>query len=391
MTLPTSAVRKGRAPNAQASPVSAAITTGLRLTVTAGILFAQPVLAAQPPSTQPASTQPAPTGPAPTQPPVEQPRPTGYFVGDRVTQRILLERDGRVLRPAALPRAGRVSTWFERHRATIETDTASRHWLVVEYQILNAPPKLTIVTLPEWVLPIEAAGLGHDTPQALRATVQASTDQVRHDATQSRSGADQVRRDAAQTPHHSAGPDSALKIPAASISIAPLSLPGSPAQVGTADLRPDHLPRVIATAPLRRAMLLSAGALVLTLSGWLGWLIWRNRRAAATQPFAHALREMRTLDDHEPRAWQTLHRAFDSAAGRVIHTATLPALFERAPELIPARARIEQFYVQSSLLFFGAPSLAEGAPQMAGSTTIDRILPRALCLELRRIEKRHER
>ena len=288
------------------------MTNGLRITVTAAVLFAPPVLSAQPADT----------------PVVEQPRSTGYFVGDLVIQRVLLDRDDRVLRPAALPPAGRVNTWFERRRTTIETDSALRHWLVAEYQILNAPPKLTTVTLPAWVL--------------------------------------------------RAGVDSAVKIPPASISIAPLSLPGSPAQVGTADLRPDRLPPVIATGPLRRATGLSAGALALTLSAWFGWLVWRNRRALATQPFAHAWREMRTLDDRDLGAWQALHRAFDRAAGRVIHTATLPALFERAPELIPARARIEEFYAQSSLLFFG-------------SKTMDTSLPRALCLELRRIERRHER
>ena len=313
---------------------------------------------ADPAMTAPAGASTPPQArPATTTAVVEQPRSTGYFVGDLVTQRVLLGRDARAFRPAALPSPGRVSTWFERHRATIETDSASRRWLVVEYQILNAPSKLTTVALPGWVLPIEAAG---------------------------------QRRDAARAASDSAGAASALKIPPASIAIAPLSLPGTPAQVGTADLRPDRLPPTIPTAPLRRAIALSGGALFVTLSGWLVWVIWRNRRAAATQPFAHAWREMRALDDREPLTWQTLHRAFDRAAGRVIHPATLPALFERAPELIPARAQIEQFYAQSSLLFFGSPSLADGAPRIAGSTAINAGLPRALCLELRRIEKRHE-
>jgi mxaA protein len=324
MKKPTSVILEGRSLKAHAIHASAIVISGLRMTVAAAVLFAHPVL-----SVQPAII-----------PVVEQPRSTGYFVGDLVTQRILLDRDGRFLRPVALPRAGRVSTWFERRRTTIETDSALRHWLVAEYQILNAPPKLTTVTLPAWVL--------------------------------------------------RTGIDSALKIPPASINIAPLSLPGSPAQVGTADLRPDRLPPVIPTAPLRRAIAFSGGALVLTLSGWLAWLIWRNRRAAARQPFAHAWREMRALDDREPRMWQTLHRAFDRAAGRVIHPATVPALFERAPELIPVRAQIEQFYAQSTLLFFSAPSLADGASPIAGSTTINASLPRALCLELRRIERRHE-
>jgi mxaA protein len=89
---------------------------------------------------------------------------------------------------------------------------------------------------------------------------------------------------------------------------------------------------------------------------------------------------MRALDDQEPRAWQILHRAFDRTAGRVIQRATLPTLFEHAPQLAPARAQIEEFFTQSNLLFFGSPSITE-----ANS------LPRALCAELRRIERRHER
>jgi mxaA protein len=96
------------------------------------------------------------------------------------------------------------------------------------------------------------------------------------------------------------------------------------------------------------------------------------------QPFARALREMRALDDREPRAWQALHRAFDRTAGRAIQSATLPVLFERAPQLAPARAQIENFFAQSNSLFFGSAA-TNGVPI------------RALCAELRRIERHHER
>lgn len=265
---------------------------------------------------------------------VQQPRLTGYFVGDLLTQRVLLQRGGETLTPATLPPTGRVSSWFERHRVTLATDEALHHWLVIEYQILNAPPKLTSVTLPAWQLAVAS------TPGASPLT---------------------------------------LRIPSASINVAPLSLPGSPEQVGTRDLRPDRLPAVIPTAPIRGNIALSASALVLTLIAWMGWLVWRNRRAVATQPFARALREMRTLDDHEPGAWQALHRAFDRTAGRVIQSATLPVLFERAPQLAPARAQIETFFAQSTLIFFGS------------ATTSNTSLPRTLCAELLRIERRHER
>jgi len=266
---------------------------------------------------------------------VQQPRLTGYFVGDLLTQRVLLQRDGQPFTPAALPANGRVSAWFERRGTTLATDAAQHRWLVVEYQILNAPPKLTDVTLPA---------------SQLAATSGAS------------------------------GSPATLRIPSVLINIAPLSPPGSPEQVGTRDLRPDHVSPVIPIAPMRRALALSSSALALTLLVWIAWVVWRNRRAVATQPFARALREMKTLDDREPRAWQALHRAFDRTAGRVIQSTTLPALFAKAPHLTPARPQIESFFQQSSLMFFG------GAPAPGPATS----LPHALCSELRRIERRHE-
>ncbi len=279
---------------------------------------------------------------------VEQPRLTGYFVGDLLTQRVLLQSAGSDLNPIALPTPGRVSAWFERRNVTMGTDSSSRRWLTVEYQILNAPQKLTTVTLPAWTLTINAPA-----------------------------GANTL----------------ALQIPSTHVSVAPLSLPGSPTQVGIADLRPNRLAPSSPLTPIRHGIVLSAGALVLTLGAWLAWLIWRNRRAAATQPFAHALRELRLLNDCDPRAWQALHRAFDRTAGRVIQTATLPDLFKRAPQLLPVRQQIEQFFTHSSLLFFAMPvhaseRRAHPAPALEPGAIV---VPRALCEELRRIERRYER
>src|SRR3569833_2510428 len=122
-------------------------------------------------------------------------------------QRVLLERAGQPVSPVSLPSPGRVSAWFERCAACIQTDASSHRWLVIEYQILNAPPKLITEKLPAWSLPIKPGG---------------------------------------QTGGADAGGPAALGVPAASINVAPLSPPGSPAQVGTADLRPDRLPPLIA-------------------------------------------------------------------------------------------------------------------------------------------------
>jgi hypothetical protein len=62
-------------------------------------------------------------------------------------------------------------------------------------------------------------------------------------------------------------------------------------------------------------------------------------------------------------------------------------LFERAPQLAPARAQIETFFKRSSLMFFG--NATTNSSSMGSASTAS--LPRTLCAELLRIERRHER
>ena len=52
---------------------------------------------------------------------VQQPRTFGYFLGDVVTQRVLLELDGKRFEPEALPRVERVGVWFERRPSPPQT------------------------------------------------------------------------------------------------------------------------------------------------------------------------------------------------------------------------------------------------------------------------------
>ncbi|HEY1290582.1 MAG TPA: calcium incorporation protein MxaA [Burkholderiales bacterium] len=255
---------------------------------------------------------------------VEQPRPFGYVVGDVMTQRVLLAIDGHELAPAALPKAERVNVWLERRPARIESLPGGHRWLALDYQVINAPQSLTTVNLPAFEL-------------------------------------------------RSASDGATLTIAAWPISVNALTSDGS------TELRPDRPAPAIATAPIRRQIAVWSSAFLLVLAAWLGWLAWRNWRAAAARPFAHALHEMRYLDGTAPEAWRALHRAFDQTAGRVVQTATLPALFEGVPQLRSLRPEIERFFTQSSELFFG------------GGLPADRMSARALCAQLRRIERRIER
>ena len=264
------------------------------------------------------------TGAYPATAVVEQPRPFGYVVGDVMTQRVLLEIGGHELAPAELPKAERVNVWLERRPARIESLPDGHRWLALDYQVINAPQSLTTVNLPAFEL--------------------------------------------------QGAPDGAtLRIAAWAISVNALTSGGS------IELRPDRPAPAIATAPIRRQIAIWSSAFLLVLAAWLGWLAWRNWRAVAARPFAHALHEMRHLDGTAPEAWRALHRAFDQTAGRVVQAATLPALFERVPQLQSLRPEIEQFFAQSKELFFG------------GGVPADRISARALCAQLRRIEKRIER
>jgi len=250
---------------------------------------------------------------------VEQPRSYGYVVGDVATQRVLLEERT----PDPLPAAGPLGNWVERRASRIERDAHGRRWLAVDYQIMNAPQALTLVTLPAWKL------------------------------------AD-------------------LAIPEWQISVAPLTPEQPFAKGGMGGLRPDRAAPTIDVAPMRRWMMIWLSAALVLLLWWAGWWGWRNWQATSRQPFAKALREIRGVDEDSPQAWLALHRAFDATAGRVVQTETLPLLFERVPRFAPQRSAIEKFYEQSSARFFDP------------GATAARVSARALCTELRRIEKRHE-
>jgi mxaA protein len=256
-------------------------------------------------------------------PVVEQPRPFGYTVGDIATQRVQLP-DG--FAPSPLPEAARASAWLERRPARLERGPDGRRWLLVDYQVVNAPRALTTVTVPGW----QIAG-------------------------------------AAGVP--------ALRIPAAAISVGPLTAPAGTDQA--LPLRPDRPAPTIATGEMRRQLWLWVTTLAVTLAAWLAYAGWNAWRASKTLPFARALRELRGRAAGPMAAHVALHQAFDRTAGQVVHASRLAALFERAPHLRPLQPRIERFYAQSAALFFG------------GSVAADAESPLALCRQLRRLERRH--
>jgi mxaA protein len=299
----------------------------------------------------PATAAPAPTAPTATPAPpaepssgatssavVQQPRPFGYVLGDTLTQRVLLRSVGQEFEPVAFPPAERAGLWFARRSSKIERAEDGRRWLVIDYQLVNAPQTLMTVNLPAVTLKSKAG--------------------------------------------------STLAVPEWPISVAPLTPRAAFAKGGLQDLRLDHAAPTLPTLKLQWQLEIWLSAFALTVVSWFGWWLVRSLSAAANQPFASALREIcRAGDDSAATAWLALHRAFDRTAGRALQTTTLPVLFKRAPHFEPQRTAIERFYAESNVRFFGvAPGGVNASPSVSPLVSL-----RALATTLRRIEKQHER
>ncbi|HEX4597728.1 MAG TPA: calcium incorporation protein MxaA [Burkholderiaceae bacterium] len=260
---------------------------------------------------------------------VRQPRAFGYTVGDLLVQRVLLQAQGRDVLPIGLPAREPLGVWFDRHATWIEADAQGRHWLAVQYQLINSPQTLMQVALPAWPMKVDS-------------------------------------------------PPGVLTVAAWPVSIAPLTPRIAFGDGDLTPLRSDRAAPLMPREPILRSIRVSALALLIVLASWAAWWLWRNHRDAENLPFAGALRDLRGLDEGSPDAWPLLHRAFDRVCGRIVtQTATLPALFARAPYLAPLRIDIERFYAQSSARFFG---------DEAAEATFS---PLALCAQLRQLEKRH--
>jgi mxaA protein len=263
---------------------------------------------------------------------VEQPRAFGHVIGDVLTQRILLTEASNV----AMPSTGRVGVWFERRNPRIEHDADGRSWLAIDYQITNAPQTLSMIMLPSLTLSVSGG--------------------------------------------------SALQVPEWPVSVSPLT---SQTAFSTGDLqalRPDRQAPVAATAPLRRQMTWALGFLAFTLLTWFGWWHWRNRRDAASLPFARAWNEMQRTkpagEDGSAHGWLCLHRAFNETAGQVVHGGTLTLLFAKAPYLQSFEPQLERFYQHSGERFFASREAPSSGAQFS---VLD------LCRSLYRAERRQQR
>jgi mxaA protein len=244
---------------------------------------------------------------------VQQPRAYGRVLGDVLTQRVLLEDAAGRTEFAVPPPAARVNAWFERMPSHAERDAEGRHWLRIDYQIINAPRGLELGSLPSFTLALKSGNT--------------------------------------------------VAVPEWPISIGPLTPDVVYDKGDLLSVRPDRAATPYSVAAVRRQLLLWSGLLGLTLLAWLSWWSWRNARDAARLPFARAARVVQRIGPPDnTESWVALHRAFNETAGRVVQPDSLAALFERAPYLASLRADIERFYAVSSERFFAPSPVSASVP-----------------------------
>jgi mxaA protein len=237
---------------------------------------------------------------------VQQPRAYGHAIADVLEQKVLLEDRGHRVDLSAPPSAGRISLWLERRPPSIETDSAGRRWLVLRYQIINAPEQLTSVTIPALKLAL-ASGY-------------------------------------------------TLDIPDWPVTVAPLTLSEPPDIGRLTPLQGDRIVAAPPLAPIRRAIAIWASATGVVVIGWGVWWFWREQRERAALPFARTWRALRGRDaasiEGDAQTWRLLHDALNATAGRVVRARSLPELLLRAPHLQMLEPQIETFFRCSSARFF---------------------------------------
>jgi len=223
-----------------------------------------------------ASEEPADVGSSPAV--VQQPRPFGYALGDTLTQRILLGICGTGIPTSSIAPAERAGLWFARRSSKIERAEDGRRWLVIDYQLVNAPQTLITVNLPAVAL-------------------------------KSKTG-------------------SVLVVPEWPISVAPLTPRAAFAKGGLQELRPDHAAPMLPTLMLRRQLEFWTTAFALTVVIWLGWWSVRsfapprtNRSRAPCGKFAGPAMTVRRMASPAPRVRQNRRaRAANNHAAGVVQT-----------------------------------------------------------------------
>jgi mxaA protein len=243
---------------------------------------------------------------------ITDPRAFGYFVGDVLQRRVLLQLpDGLAPDLSSLPQARRPGQALELRAARLQGNQ-----LLLDYQVFLAPTEVRTLEMPP--LQLRLAG--------------------------------------------SAG-EQFLRIDAWPVTVAPLMPVDVSPRVGLGEMRPDAAPPAIATGArqLRLALYAAALAVLATVlvQVYVG-LPWWGRRQ---RPFARAWRAMRSLPAvpspvQQREALLLLHEALNASAGEAVFETGLADFIARHPRFAPQHDGLAAFFRHSHDEFFAERAAA---------------------------------
>lgn len=241
---------------------------------------------------------------------IESPERTyGLFIGDVVQQRIEVLDDEELQDWSGRLPEGRVGPWLERLPLTMDLDEQGGRWILLSYQVVNAPEALTEASLP----PIPNL------------------------------------------------PDTTSNV---AISIGPLTPLAVSENGSLGNMQLDGRDEPSHIEPLWRRAWILLGALIATLLAWVLWWLWRTRSDRVRLPFAHAKAQLSKLSPSEDdaQAWRLAHDALNRTAGRSMSANTVPELIDTAPWLSTFDNRLNAFYNASDARFFEVPPVVDDFP-----------------------------
>lgn len=264
---------------------------------------------------------------------LQTPRPFGYWIGDQIQHRIVLQtRPDARLDLSSLPKQGPVNRWLNLNRATVESGSGGGTVIELEYQVFYAPNEVKMLDIPGFALRFGQAG------KTIEQTV-----------------------------------------PAWHFTLSPLKeLAVRKDRDGRQYLRPDARPAPLPSAS-QRLGLYAGLSLSLASAAYLAYLygyfpLWPKRRI-----FKRAAAELAALSERDmPRALAAMHHALNTLHGLPLYKHGLAEFYRNHPEYLAAAGQIGGFFDFSNrVLFAGARDY--GSPEIAEL--------RALCRLCREIER----
>ncbi len=247
------------------------------------------------------------------------PRDFGYTIGDDIRHEMHLSlNDPHRLDTSTLPETGRLNRWLEISQTDANVEHRNEgvfYRIIVDYQIFNAPPQLTSVTIPQ--LEFLTTGGANPIP---------------------------------------------VFIPEWTFSIAPITNSNARHNLS---LRPDRQPLPIPVIGRGIRLLIST----LLLAGLLSYLAYRHlllpRLKRDRYPFSSALAQMRKLQrlDSEPESYrlglQAFHTAMNATAGQVVFAGNLNDFLLANSNYAPMKSELVALYARSQDIFFNNSEAAD--------------------------------